>query len=299
MNIKYHLNEVLKEKRITKKYLQEKLKISSKTMSKFNKNESVSLNTIASICTELNCQIGDIIEIEKEPSLILSKLLEEKNIKLPNSLYHETQILFAYNSNRIEGSQLSEEDTRYIYETNTVEGIKNTNDIIEVINHFRAFDYLLDTIFDPLNEDLIKKFHKIIKSNTTDSRLDWFNVGEYKSQKNTVGGFETATPNAVAAEMKKLINSYNLIKNKSVENIIDFHVKFERIHPFQDGNGRVGRLIMFRECLKESITPFIIEDDLKYFYYRGLSKYDEQKGYLVDTCLTSQDKITELLKLYI
>ncbi len=299
MKIKYHLNELLKEKNITKKYLQEKLGISSKTMSKFSNGESVSLNSIASICNELNCQIGDIVEIEKDISDFLFKLLEEKKMKLPNSLYHELQILFAYNTNRIEGSKLSEEDTRFIYETNTVEGINNTNDIIEVANHFRAFDYLLDTIFDPLSEKLIKKFHAILKNGTSDSRLDWFKVGDYKIRKNTVGGIETTNPKSVSAEMKTLLNFYNLIKNKSVEDIIEFHVKFERIHPFQDGNGRVGRLILFRECLKNNITPFIIEDDYKFYYYKGLSKYNDEKGYLVDTCLSSQDKMNELLEKYI
>lgn len=299
MKIKYHLNELLKEKKITKKYLQDKLNISSKTMSKFSKNESVSLNTIASICNEINCEICDIVEIEKDISLILSKLLEEKAIRLPNTLYHEIQIMFAYNSNRIEGSKLNEEDTRYIYETNTIEGVKNTNDIIEVINHFSAFDYLLDTIFDPLSEELIKKFHSILKNNTTDSKLEWFNVGNYKSKNNTVSGLDTVKVENVHNEMKKLLSSYLIIKDKKIEDIIDYHVKFEKIHPFQDGNGRVGRLIMFRECLKNDITPFIIEDNNKYFYYRGLKNYNEEKGYLIDTCLSAQDKMEELIAKYI
>ncbi|MDC7243725.1 MAG: helix-turn-helix domain-containing protein, partial [Sphaerochaetaceae bacterium] len=237
MKIKYHLNELLKEKKITKKYLQDKLNISSKTMSKFSKNESVSLNTIASICNEINCEICDIVEIEKDISLILSKLLEEKAIRLPNTLYHEIQIMFAYNSNRIEGSKLNEEDTRYIYETNTIEGVKNTNDIIEVINHFSAFDYLLDTIFDSLSEELIKKFHSILKNNTTDSKLEWFNVGNYKSKNNTVSGLDTVKVENVHNEMKKILSSYLNIKDKKIEDIIDYHVKFEKIHPFQDGNG--------------------------------------------------------------
>jgi Fic family protein len=295
MKLIYHLNERLKEKNLTKQYLQKKLNISSRTMAKFNKNESVSLTTIALICNELGCKIEDIVEIEKEVSTFLSNLLEEKKIKLPNGLYHELQILFAYNSNRIEGSKLNEEDTRYIYETNTIEGVKNTNDIIEIVNHFKAFDYLLDSIFEPLSETIIKQFHFILKNSTSDSRLEWFNVGDYKKRKNTVGGIDTTAPKKVSTEIRKLIDEYSTIDNKILEDIVDFHYQFEKIHPFQDGNGRVSRLIMFRECLKNNIKPFIIEDEIKFFYYRGLKEYPRQKGYLIDTCKSSQDRMDYLL----
>ncbi len=296
MSLFYHLDELLKEKKLTRTYLQNKLGISSKTMAKFSKNESVSLNTIALLCSELGCQIEDLVELEKGISSFLSNLLEERKMKLSNGLYHELQVLFAYNSNRIEGSALSENDTRYIYETNTVDGSNNTDDIIEVANHFKAFDYILDSIFEPIGEDLIKKLHSILKSSTSDSRLEWFNVGEYKKKKNIVGGSDTSAPKDVELHIRKLLLDYLAIQNKSFEDIVDFHYKFEKIHPFQDGNGRVGRLLMFRECLKREITPFIIEDDLKMYYYRGLREYNNLREYLIDTAKASQDTMIKLIQ---
>ena len=229
---------------------------------------------------------------------LLSRLQEEKSIKLKGGIYHQTQIKLAYNSNHIEGSRLTEEQTRYIYETNTI-GVEKTpaniDDIIEAVNHFQCFDYMLDCANDVLTEDTIKTMHKILKSNTSDSRLEWFNVGEYKSQPNMVADMTTASPDEVGKEMKKLISEYQKISNVTFKDILNFHVRFERIHPFQDGNGRVGRLIMFKECLKYNIVPFIIDEQHKLFYYRGLREWNNEKGYLTDTCLSAQDNYKVLL----
>ena len=229
---------------------------------------------------------------------LLSRLQEEKSIKLKGGIYHQTQIKLAYNSNHIEGSRLTEEQTRYIYETNTIGFEKtpaNIDDIIEAVNHFQCFDYMLDCANDVLTEDTIKTMHKILKSNTSDSRLEWFNVGEYKSQPNMVADMTTASPDEVGKEMKKLISEYQKISNVTFKDILNFHVRFERIHPFQDGNGRVGRLIMFKECLKYNIVPFIIDEQHKLFYYRGLREWNNEKGYLTDTCLSAQDNYKVLL----
>lgn len=235
------------------------------------------------------------MEVERgiNDNTLLSKLKEEKAIMLKGRIYHQTQIKLAYNSNHMEGSRLTEEQTRFIYETNTV-GVErepiNVDDILETVNHFQCFDFLLDSASEVLNEKWIKNIHEMFKSGTSDSRLEWFNVGEYKSQRNMVGDTPTTLPENVQEEMAKLLFEYNRIDKVSLENILDFHVKFERIHPFQDGNGRVGRLIIFKECLKNNIVPFIIEDDLKMFYYRGLKEWNNEKGYLTDTCLTAQDR---------
>lgn len=214
------------------------------------------------------------------------------------SIYHRTQIDLTYNSNHIEGSKLTHEQTRYIFETNTI-GITdesvNVDDIVETINHFRCIDYIIDHAGDQLTESMIKGLHIILKSGTSDSRKSWFNVGEYKRLPNEVGGKETCPPEGVHKEMKNLLTHYKGIKTKTIENIIDFHCQFERIHPFQDGNGRVGRLIMFKECLANNIVPFIITDELKLFYYRGLSNWGKVNGYLTDTCLIAQDQYKVLL----
>ncbi len=225
---------------------------------------------------------------------ILNILLQEKKDKVKGGLYHQTQIKLSFNTNRIEGSKLSEEQTRYIYETNTLltesgNGTTNVDDIVETVNHFSCFDYMLDIATEKLSEEQIKKFHQILKINTSDARKRWFPVGEYKSRANIVGGIETCPPEKVPAEMSMLLLEYNKKSKRTFEDIIDFHVAFERIHPFQDGNGRVGRLIMFKECLKNHIVPFIVEEEYKFFYYRGLSEYGKIKGYLLDTCLSAQD----------
>ena len=237
---------------------------------------------------------------------ILDILKEQKDMELKGNLYHVTQINFAYNTNHIEGSTLTEEQTRYIFETNTLyieNGQTETrvDDIIETSNHFKLVDYMLDIADEPLSENMIKEFHKLLKTGTSDERKSWFNVGEYKALENEVGGKSTTSPKDVANEITKLLNWYNTLTNITIENIIEFHYKFERIHPFQDGNGRVGRIIMFKECLKNNITPFIILDKYKFFYYRGLSEYEKgiEKGYLIDTCLDAQDKYQALINKYI
>ena len=245
----------------------------------------------------------DYVFTEKESSkklsknVLLNQLKEQKDMKLKGGIYHRTQIDLTYNSNRIEGSKLTQDQTRFIFETNTI-GVTesvNVDDIIETANHFRCIDLIIDKANRKLTETLIKELHFLLKSGTSDSRKDWFNTGEYKKLPNEVGGNETCAPEKVASEMKKLLQNYNSIENKTFEDIIDFHYQFEIIHPFQDGNGRVGRLIMFKECLANNIVPFIIEDDLKQFYYRGLQQWPNVKEYLLDTCLTAQDHYKSIL----
>ncbi len=234
-------------------------------------------------------------------SNILKNLLEEREMKLKGRLYHYTQINFAYNSNHIEGSSLTEDETRYIYETNSLlsngERAIPIDDITETKNHFKCFDYILENFSEPLNENFIKELHKILKSNTSDAEKEWFAVGDYKKRKNFVGDTETTSPNEVQKEIKKLLANYNQNKNKKeLKELVDFHYKFEKIHPFQDGNGRVGRLILFKECLRNDIMPFVIDETHRIFYYRGLKNYETEKGWLVDTCLSCQDKYKEILK---
>ena len=230
-------------------------------------------------------------------------LAEQKEMKLKGNLYYITQINFAYNTNHIEGSALTEEQTRYIYETNTLitedsNSATRIDDIIETLNHFKLFDYMLDCVKEELTEIMIKDFHKILKAGTSDERKSWFNVGEYKALANEVGGNFTSKPEHVAKEIKRLLEWYNSLKNVRVEDIIRFHSEFEKIHPFQDGNGRVGRIIMFKECLKNDIVPFIILDKDKMFYYRGLREYQNggEQGYLIDTCLNAQDQYKKIIK---
>ena len=224
---------------------------------------------------------------------LLSILQEEKRTKYAGGIYHKTQIDLTYNSNHIEGSRLTHDQTRYMFETNTIgveNEVLNVDDVIETSNHFRCIDLIIDHAASTLSEHFIKKLHHILKTGTSDSRKDWFAVGEYKRLPNEVGGMQTSLPEEVADKMKALLSDYNAVPKKTLDDILDFHVRFERIHPFQDGNGRVGRLIMFKECLKYNIVPFIIEENLKLFYYRGLKEWYNEKGYLTDTCLTAQDK---------
>lgn len=224
---------------------------------------------------------------------LLSILQEEKRTKYAGGIYHKTQIDLTYNSNHIEGNRLTHNQTRYIFETNTIgveNEVLNVDDVIETSNHFRCIDLIIDHAANTLSEHFIKKLHHILKTSTSDSRKDWFAVGEYKRLPNEVGGMQTSLPEEVADRMKALLSDYNAVPKKTLDDILDFHVRFERIHPFQDGNGRVGRLIMFKECLKYNIVPFIIEENLKLFYYRGLKEWYNEKGYLTDTCLTAQDK---------
>lgn len=229
----------------------------------------------------------------KPPATLLDILQDEKTNKYSGGIYHRTQIDLTYNSNHMEGSRLTRDQTRYIFETNTIgieKEVLNVDDVIETANHFRCIDKIIDHAKATLSEKFIKELHLILKNGTSDSRKDWFAVGDYKKLPNEVGGMPTALPEDVADRMKELLAEYNGKVKVSFEDILDFHVKFERIHPFQDGNGRVGRLIMFKECLKYNIVPFIIEDNLKMFYYRGLKEWDEEKGYLMDSCLTAQDR---------
>ena len=237
----------------------------------------------------------------KKISPLLKVLREQKSSRLKGSIYHRTQIDLTYNSNHIEGSKLTHDQTRYIFETNTI-GITdqavNVDDIVETVNHFRCIDYIIDHAEDKLTESLIKQLHLMLKSGTSDSKKDWFMVGDYKRLPNEVGGMDTCPPEEVHKQIKALLSEYNAIRQRTLEDILDFHVRFERIHPFQDGNGRVGRLIMFKECLANHIVPFIITDELKMFYYRGLHEWGHINGYLIDTCLTAQDQYKDLLKYF-
>ena len=229
----------------------------------------------------------------KIPTDLLDRLKLEKESGIPGGIYHKVQIELTYNSNHIEGSRLTHDQTRYIFETNTI-GIQdetvNVDDIVETSNHFRCIDQIIDLANYRLSESFIKQLHMILKTGTSDSRKAWFAVGDYKRFENEVGGNPTTKPDDVKYAMKELLKKYNRNKNKTLEEIIEFHYEFEKIHPFQDGNGRVGRLIMFKECLRNGITPFIIEDDIKEFYYRGLKEWRNEQGYLIDTCLTAQDR---------
>ncbi len=233
-------------------------------------------------------------------NMLLDILKEQKEMGLKGGIYHKVQIDLTYNSNHIEGSRLSEEQTRYIFETNTIGVGENVgvDDILETVNHFACIDYIINRAKDELSEEMIKKIHKILKSGTSDSRKSWFAVGQYKKLANEVEGKKTIRPNEVKKEMQDLLTKYNEKSCKTLEDIIDFHVKFEKIHPFQDGNGRVGRLIMFKECLDNNIIPFIISEDIKLFYYRGLSEWEGERGFLVDTILTAQDRFKVVLEYF-
>ena len=232
------------------------------------------------------------------PETLLDILQREKNASLSGGIYHKVQIELTYNSNHMEGSRLTHDQTRYIFETNTL-GVTNDNvnvdDVVETSNHFRCIDLVLENATSILTEGFIKELHRVLKNGTSDSRRSWFVVGDYKKLPNEVGGRDTTLPENVAAEMKSLITAYNAEKEKTFEEILEFHYRFECIHPFQDGNGRVGRLILFKECLRNNIVPFIIDEELKMFYYRGLSEWSRERGYLTDTCLTAQDKFKKYL----
>ncbi len=241
-----------------------------------------------------NAKKPERLNKKKESQITLLDILQDqKKNKYSGGIYHKTQIDLTYNSNHIEGSRLTYDQTRYIFETNTIgveNEVLNVNDIIETVNHFRCVDVVIDNAKATLTEKFIKELHLILKTGTSDAGKAWFAVGDYKKLPNEVGGMETALPEEVNDKMKRLLSEDNSKKGKTLEDILEFHVRFERIHPFQDGNGRVGRLIMFKECLKYNIVPFIIDDDLKFFYYRGLKEWNQERGYLIDTCLAAQDK---------
>ena len=274
--------------------LDPKARMADLTVAKFQLVEIVkasSFNVKILVMDEPTSSLSDE-EVEKLFET-MTRLKEQKVSKYSGGIYHKTQIDLTYNSNHIEGSSLTHDQTRYIFETNTIgveKEVLNVDDVIETANHFRCIDMIIDNAKGALTEKFIKELHNTLKTGTSDSRKDWFAVGDYKKMPNEVGGMETALPEEVADKMKALLTEYNGKEEKTFEDILDFHVKFERIHPFQDGNGRVGRLIMFKECLKYNIVPFIIEDHLKLIYYRGLKEWDNEKGYLTDTCLTAQDK---------
>ncbi|MBD5086822.1 MAG: Fic family protein [Clostridiales bacterium] len=235
------------------------------------------------------------------PTTLLEVLIAEKKAKLSGGIYHKIQIDLTYNSNHIEGSRLTHDQTRYIFETNTIgieSGSVKVDDIVETANHFKCIDLIIDNAKKPITETFIKELHRTLKSGTTDARQDWFAVGDYKKLPNTVGDMYTAQPEEVAEKMKTLLHKYNDNKEKTFDDLLDFHYKFESIHPFQDGNGRIGRLLLFKDCLKYNITPFIIDEELKLFYYRGLKEWENERGYLRDTCRMAQDKFKILLQYF-
>lgn len=232
------------------------------------------------------------------PTTLLEVLLAERKAKLSGGIYHQIQIELTYNSNHIEGSRLTHDQTRYIFETDTIgiegEAVK-VDDIVETANHFKCIDMIIENAKKPITEAFIKELHRTLKSGTTDARQDWFAFGDYKRLPNTVGGLYTAQPEEVAEKIKVLLFEYNAKKEKAFDDLLDFHYKFECIHPFQDGNGRIGRLLLFKDCLKYNIVPFIIDEELKLFYYRGLKEWTNERGYLLDTCLMAQDKFKKYL----
>lgn len=242
-------------------------------------------------------------QAQTKPPTLLQVLRREDKLRTKGGIYHKVQVELTYNSNHIEGSRLTEDQTRYIFETNTIGALKKyqgikVDDVVETANHFRCIDYIIDNANRQINEHMIKRLHFILKNGTSDSLEDWFAVGEYKKMPNEVGGMATTPPEAVPVEMKKLIKKYRSRKVLDLSDLLAFHHDFERIHPFQDGNGRVGRLILFKECLRLNLVPFIIDEDLKLFYYRGLREWPRQPGYLLDTCRAGQDKFRKIMDYY-
>ena len=293
------LERFLSAKGMTKTSLAAELAISSKTMAKMSRGEKIADHVLKRIADYFSCSVTELCTA-KSDNLILQTLRDEKDAKISGGLYHELQVRTTYNSNHIEGSKLSEDQTRLIFETRTINatGGVPVDDIIETVNHFRAIDYVIDVAEDELTEEIIKELHRILKQGTADASLSWFAVGDYKKRANVVGGRETAKPKDVTARMKALLAAYSAADVITVDNIIAFHHEFESIHPFQDGNGRVGRLIALKECLHYGIVPFIIEDAKKAFYYRGLAEWENEKGYLIDTCLDGQDTFKRLLAMF-
>lgn len=296
-------------KKLTQNDLADILEVSSGTISKYESGAlEPNIESLKKLADFFGITIDELLKDEEKFDFsnvnVLKALREQREMKLKGNLYHQTQVSFAYNTNHIEGSTLTEDQTRYIFETNTIlfEGdtVAKVDDILETSNHFKLVDYMLDVADKKLTEKMIKEFHKILKNGTSDSRVEWFNVGEYKQRANTIGeGVKTTLPQNVEKDMGKLMDWYNLLKHITIKEIIEFHYRFESIHPFQDGNGRIGRLIMFKECLKNNIIPFIIRDADKLYYYRGLKEYKNEKGYLIDTCLNAQDQYVKLIEYYL
>ena len=293
------LLQKLKSRQLTKTALAAQLGISSRTIAKIGRGERIADHVLVRIAAFLDCTPEDLCRSVSD-NVLLQTLRDEKQIRMPGGLYHELQIRMTYNSNHIEGSRLSEDQTRMIFETNTVDvaGGVPVDDIIETVNHFRAIDYVIDKAEEALTEDTVKELHRILKQGTKDTALGWFAIGDYKKRANVVGGRETTAPREVPARMNALLSAYEVLHSVSIHDIIRFHHDFERIHPFQDGNGRVGRLIALKEGLRYAIVPFIIEDTKKMFYYRGLSEWEREKGYLTDTCLDGQDTFKKMMAMF-
>ena len=289
-------NERLKTAGLTKTALAAGLGISSPTIAKISKGKKLSKKTLEKIAARLGCGASELCR-DVSDNAILQILRDEKVAGISGGLYHELQVRMTYNSNHIEGSRLTEAQTRMIFETETIpagDGVL-VDDVLETVHHFRAIDYIIDKAEAPLTEDLVKRLHYILKHDTKDARLPWFAVGDYKKRPNLVGGRETTKPENVPERMKALLKIYNAREIVTLENVIEFHAIFEHIHPFQDGNGRVGRLIALKECLRHNIVPFLIEDAKKHFYYQGLAEWPKEKERLTATCLDGQDTFKRLL----
>lgn len=310
MNIGIKIKKYRELNKMTQKDVAEILEVEPGTISKYeNGTIEPNIESLKRLAEIFNVTVDELVKDEEEFDVtkinLLEVLREQKEIGLKGNLYHNTQIVFAYNTNHIEGSKLTEDQTRYIYETNTIlfegETIANVDDILETANHFKLVDYMLEVADEKLTEKIIKEFHKILKEGTMDSRKSCFNVGEYKKLANEAGSMKTSSPKQTPKDMQKLMEWYDSLTEVTIKNIIEFHAKFEKIHPFQDGNGRVGRMIAFKECLKNNIIPFIILDKDKLFYYRGLKEYQNktEKGYLIDTCLNAQDQYANMIKYYL
>ena len=295
------------EKKMTQVEVAEVLGVKPATISKYEAGTlEPNIESLKKLAELFGVSVDELLkedEFDISKINVLEVLREQKEMRLKGNLYHNTQIIFAYNTNHIEGSKLTEDQTRYIYETNTLltekEPIINLDDIIETANHFKLVDYMLDVAKEELTEDIIKEFPKILKEGTSDSRKDWSNIGDYTKLSNEAGNMKTSLPKNVQKDMVKLMQWYNTLGKTTIEDIIEFHYRFECIHPFQDGNGRVGRMILFKECLKNNIIPFIILDKYKLFYYRGLKEYKNEKGYLIDTCLNAQDQYIRLIEYFL
>ena len=310
MKVGNKIKEYRELNKMTQKDIAEILGVEPATICKYEAGIiEPSIESLKRLAETFNVTVDELIKDEEKFDIskinVLEVLREQKEMGLKGNLYHNTQIMFSYNTNHIEGSKLTEEQTRYIFETNTIlfEGgtVASVDDILETANHFGLVDYMLDIADQNLTEDIIKKFHKILKEGTMDSRKEWFNVGDYKKLANEAGNMKTSSPKQTPKDMQKLMEWYNFLPKVTIKEIIEFHARFEKIHPFQDGNGRVGRIIAFKECLKNNIIPFIILDKDKLYYYRGLKEYQNktEKGYLIDTCLNAQDEYTKMIEYYL
>ena len=310
MKVGNKIKEYRELNKMTQKDIAGILGVEPATISKYEAGTiEPSIESLKRLAETFNITVDELIKDEEKFDVskinVLEVLREQKEMGLKGNLYHNTQIMFSYNTNHIEGSKLTEEQTRYIFETDTIlfEGgtVASVDDILETANHFKLVDYMLDIADQNLTEDIIKKFHKILKEGTMDSRKEWFNVGDYKKLANEAGNMKTSSPKQTPKDMQKLMEWYNSLPKVTIKEIIEFHARFEKIHPFQDGNGRVGRIIVFKECLKNNIIPFIILDKDKLYYYRGLKEYQNktEKGYLIDTCLNAQDEYTKMIEYYL